>query len=426
MRYPLVLVFSNNCFSKSDSNGRTMGNFFIGWPKEKLAQFYLQGVEPDFSYCDRYYRVTDVQAAKALCSGNKGGIVSPIRGSVNASLAPAETGKRKSRNAVTMLLREFVWHLGSWKNASYYQWLQEVNPEIVLLQAGDCGFLFDLARQTAEHFGAKLVIYNTEGYYFKKHDYFRCNGFAHAIYSLFAHNLKRAIRRAYQTADYAIFNCEALQEDFCKSFSVKSDVVYTATDIETEQRQRTPHADFITTYAGNFGVGRASSLVDVANTLQKVDKSLSLDIYGTIPNDEVKVLFETCPSIRYHGKVSYEEVKDILYSSDLVLHVESFESYFREDSKYAFSTKIADCLACGTCFLLYAPDEFAETTYLLRNQAAFVVTNREDLEQTLHAIVAEPDVRGRYCSMAQELVNRNHNKETSVSRFQKILIDLCD
>lgn len=421
MEFPSVVVFSNNCFSKTDSNGRTLGNLFLGWPKDKLAQFYLQNAQPDFSYCNRYYRVTDRQAMTALYSKCKGGVVCHQEDTLCRQSVTASSQKKPGRNALTMLLREIVWSLGCWKTKGFYQWLDDVCPEIVLLQAGDCAFLFHLAMEAARKYNAKLVIYNTEGYYFKNFDYFQGTGLAHFLYPLFSANLKRAIKKAYQVAEQAIFNCDALKEDFSKAIPMNAHVIYTATDFEKVAIGEEKPAGFTTTYAGNFGVGRAESLVEVANALQAVDKGLYLDLYGTIPNSQVQTMFDNCPGIYFHGRVSYEEVTKILQQSDLVIHVESFAEYFKEDSKYAFSTKIADCLATGTCFLVFAPEVFAQTRYLLDNEAAYVVTHRDDLEKTIAEIVNNPDSRMRYCANAEALVAQNHNKETAIGRFQEIL-----
>lgn len=70
---PKVLVFSNNCFAKTNSNGRTLGNFFVGWPKDCLAQFYIHNSIPDFEYCTNFFRVTDGQALQAFKGKKCGG-----------------------------------------------------------------------------------------------------------------------------------------------------------------------------------------------------------------------------------------------------------------------------------------------------------------------------------------------------------------
>lgn len=426
MTYPSVLVFSNNCFSKTDSNGRTLGNFFEGWPKDKLAQFYIQNAKPDFSYCCHYFRVTDAQAIKAICGGNKGGILteSYSEKQILKHISDNNIKKKSSRNSVSMLIRDAIWNIGCWKSVEYEKWVQNINPEIVLLQAGDCAFMFKLAMSTARQFGAKFVVYNTEGYYFKRFDYFRSRGFAHLMYPIFRYNLAKTIKKAYNMADFTIFNCDALREDFSNEFHIKSDVVYTATDFCAYENRKEVRSEFVTSYAGNLGVGRPQSLVDVANVLQSINQSYYLDVYGTLPNEETKQLFRNCPGIRFHGRISYDEVKKVMQDSDLLIHVESFDSFFKEDSKYAFSTKIADCLAANTCFLMYAPSEFAATQYLVKNQTAYVANCFEDLQILLQELIDNPKLRNRYCINAMELAKKNHDKYSSVCKFQKILYDL--
>ena len=103
--FPRVLVISNNCFSKTDSNGRTLGNFFVGWPKDRLAQFYIQNASPDFEVCENYFRVTDGQAVKALLGKAAGGRVTPDMVPASAATSSAAATKKRNRNALTMMVR---------------------------------------------------------------------------------------------------------------------------------------------------------------------------------------------------------------------------------------------------------------------------------------------------------------------------------
>lgn len=425
-KFPKVLVFSNNCFSKSDSNGRTLGNFFIGWPKHKLAQFYIQNAEPDFRYCRNYYRVTDSQALRSVYSTGKGEIVKPKQETrVIQENNSVDSKKYSKRNALTMLVRDAVWSTKRWRNQNYKDWINDFQPEIILLQAGDCPFMFDLAVETSKEYKAKLVIYNTEGYYFKNFDYFRDMSIMRWLYPLFHRRLNVAIKRAYQQTDYAIFNCDSLNEDFLKEFCVESEVIYTASELRDNNIERKEISDkFIVSYAGNLGVGRSKSLIEIANVLQDISQDYYLDIYGSIPNESVRKTFDECKGIRFHGKISYDEVQMVIQNSDLLIHVESFEPYYKKDLKYAFSTKIADCLVSNRCFLMYAPTDFAETQYLIQNNAAYVVTAPEELSKTLRFIIENSDARTKYLDNALILFHQNHDRESAVRKFQKILCNL--
>jgi len=425
IEYPRVLVFSNNCFSKTDSNGRTLGNFFIGWPKDKLAQFYIQSAEPDFDYCSNYYRVTDSQALRSVYSNSRGGVIKPKNEvDVFPKNNSTDSIKHQKRNAMTMLVRDVVWSLRRWMNQEYRIWVNAFQPDIVLLQAGDCPFMFDIAVQTAKEYRAKLVIFNTEGYYFKDFDYFKSYGIPHTLYPVFRARLISAMNKAYKLADYAIFNCDSLNEDFSKEFSVKSEVIYTTSKSTKKNNEKESTSEFVVSYAGNLGVGRPQSLIEIANTLHDINQDYYLDIYGTIPNESVHRAFSKCEGIRFHGRISYEEVQNIMQDSDLLIHVESFDPYYKKDLKYAFSTKIADCLASNRCFMMYAPTDFEETRYLLQNNAAFVVPSSDKLVETLQLLIKCPDVRSKYIKNALKLYRQNHNQDVAMKKFQKILCNL--
>ena len=63
---PRVLVIRNNGFSKTKSNGRTLGSLFQGWPKVILAQFYISSDNLDFGVCNNYFKFTDKEALLSL------------------------------------------------------------------------------------------------------------------------------------------------------------------------------------------------------------------------------------------------------------------------------------------------------------------------------------------------------------------------
>lgn len=414
--YPKVLVLGNECLSRSTSNGRTLRNFLVGWPREKLAQFTLQSKQPDFDLCGNYFCTTDTQALNAyLGRGCGGGVVEPAPEQTAPQTAVPE--KKRPRTALTMLLREWVWNSRRWTKNGFWQWVEGFRPQLVLLQAGDCAFMFRLAEDVARKYDIPLVIYNSEGYYFKDYDYFRGRGLAHWCYPLFRRQYCRQFEKTLHYAAHSIYICDPLRQDYDKVFSLPSTTIYTATQVTPGTGEKEP-GGFTASYLGNLGVGRHEVLVDIANALQEISPDLHLDVYGRIPNEQVQAAFDACPGIRYKGFVSYEQVVEVMHSSDLLVHGENASGFYREDLKYAFSTKLADSLASGTCFLLYAPAEMACARYLRDNQAAWVVSEREQLKVTLAQLVADPHARECYRENALALVKQNHCADICAQQFQ--------
>lgn len=418
--FPRVLVISNNCFSKTDSNGRTLGNFFVGWPKDRLAQFYIQNASPDFEVCENYFRVTDGQAVKALLGKAAGGRVTPDMVPASAATSSVAATKKRNRNALTMMVRNLVWNLGAWKKSGFDAWVADFAPEAVLLQAGDSSFMFALARKTASRYGVPLLIYNSEGYYFKDFDYFRAKGLAHWCYPVFRWGFCREFRRTQRQTAYNFYLCDGLKSAYAAEFDTPAVTLYTASDL-TPVEEASNRSGFTVSYLGNMGVGRHEGLVAIANALQEISADYHLDVYGKIPNDAVQAAFDACPGIRYGGFLSYDQVVSVMQNSDLLVHTESFSEFYKEDLKFAFSTKIADSLACGRCFLLYAPETMECYRYVAQNALAYAVNTEEGLRETLRLLAQDATAREKYLANAQQAARERHSMEKNREAFAGIM-----
>ena len=413
--YPRVLLLGNECISKVSSNGRTLRNFLVGWPKEKIAQFCIRNTAPDYDICDQYYYVPDRQALSSFLKGV------PASGEMYAAaggIAPAAS--HRSRNAVTMMIRNTVWNSMRWAGTGFFAWVEAFNPEVLLLQAGDSAFMLDLARKLQEKYQIPLVIYNSEGFYFKEKDYFRTRGIRKLLYPAFLHQFRRAFDKCIRVAACSIYCCDKLKTDYDRVFGLPSDVIYTVTQMEPAAAHE--NEPLRIAYLGNLSLNRHKSLIEIAQVLQQISPKLKLDVYGQA-EPQVQQELESCSGIVHHGFVTYDQVVQVMHSSDILVHAECFDDFYREDLKYAFSTKIADSLGSGTCFMIYAMEELACVEYLSSEEAAWVVSRKEDLRPVLEQLCSDPEARNRYLHRAIRLVQENHSQQKSTGRFQKILCD---
>lgn len=415
-----VLIIANNALSDSNSNGRTLKSFFGVENAEKLAQVYLQSDSPDFRVCKKFFRVSDREVVLAVLK----------RTSAGREVQPQETpkqtgvgtvrGAKIARNPLTMLIRDGVWSRRGWRGA-LERWIAEFAPEAVLLQAGDSPFLFDLAVETADRYGVPLAIYNSEDYYFKDYNYFRRSGVTAALYPAFRRRLRGAVQRAMARADLTVYISEDLKALYDGEFRHNSAALYTATENRPQPGDRSAP---VFSYLGNLGLDRHRSLIEIGAALRRIDPAYHLDIYGKLPNDEVRNALERAPGVRYCGFVGYEEVQAVTARSMLLFHAESFEPFYRRDVRYGFSTKIADALASGTCFVLYAPAELSCARFLRENGCACVVDAPEALEGALRALIADPALREKYVRTALAVAEQNHSAEKNRLRFEQMLNEL--
>lgn len=410
---PRLLIISNNCFSKTNSNGRTLAKLLEGYPKDSLSQFFIQMALPDFEVCDKYYCVTDREAMSAFL-GKKAVGRTVEKSNISDGLKSEQENKttilksQPKKTSYTMLLRELVWKTKRWQGASFNNWVEEFAPEVILLQAGNNAFMFKLATDLAKKKKIPLIIYNTEGYFFKDKNYMKSNMLSDIFYPFFKRQFKKQFKKSMGYTSCAVYNCDSLKRDYDKYFDCPSYVIYNSSDIVTKEKYNMSNPPVIS-YLGNLAVGRYKSLIEVAEALQSIDSEYKLDVYGNAPTEEIRSAIMNCSAISYKGFVQYEDVVNAIHSSDILVHVENFEKFYREELKYAFSTKIADCLKSGVCFFNYAPCELASTQYLMENQVACVVTEKEKLVETLFKLINDKTIRAQYVSRAIKLSKENHD-----------------
>lgn len=419
MKYPKVLVISNNSFSLSNSNGRTLGLLFKGWPKDKLAQFCITTDGPDWDICDYYFCVSDRQVLKSTLTF-KAVKRNNLKEYQGMNVIPKT--KRIKRTPIKSLIRHLLWDLGIWKMGDFNKWVAEFSPEIVLIQSGDTAFTHDLARRISDRFNSILVFFNTEGIYFMKKQYLYKGVFDNLFFPIYHYIYKNSYKRAMQRASYAFYLNDLIKRDNDLAFNVPGEVIYNTSELTPTPfvfNQTSPTIS----YFGNFGYHRYMVLIEVANTLKSLDIDIKFNVYGKgFP--EAEDMLKECEAINFYGFVSYDRIKDIIGSSDILLHVESPDKQFHEVLKYGFSTKIADCLSSGRPFLLYSSPNIACAQYIINNQCAWFAHNSEEIKEAIQSIVFDPEVRSKTLDKAMQVAKCNHSLEGNSKRFQRRLSSL--
>lgn len=426
-----VLIISNECFSQNSSNGRTLSLLFDCFPPDCLAQFYLHGT-PDRKVCSNYFCVSDQDALNAfLCRRSKkpaaeapqakklqqhvgspqteersGAASETPEKQLPAAEKTAGMQKKTVRSCKNLVLRDIIWRSKRWWDADFSDFLRKFQPEVVLLQAGDSPFMYAIARKIAKKYHARLMMFNTESYVLKQ------KLFAGAKQKSFwhlalRHRLRVQYRRFMKKAEHCIYNTQWLEDAYQSRYphAGKSTVLYGTTEYDFEPCT-SDEKRFDVTYCGNLGVGRTAPLYEFAGVLQETIPEAKLHIYGRFLRASEQRAFQSLQNTVYHGLVPYEQVRGILSASTLVFHCENSKRI--ENLRYAFSTKIADSLACGRPFLVYASREYPFVQYLEQNNCAHIASDRKELSQMLQRCKDRT-----YCDSTIEnagrLAIKNHN-----------------
>ena len=419
-----VLVVSNNCFSPSNSNGRTLGNLFYGWPKECLAQMCVIAKDPAWDVCDKFFCIEDSAMLSAFLHGRKAeGRLLVRQGSNSESDIPSVDTQRKKIGRKTLpkiMLRELVWAHKRWRSRKFERWVNNFNPEVVVLQFGDSSFMIDIALYIAQSRQIPLVVYNTEGYYFfNKFWYYPtiADRFLFPIYKCGFHN---KVKLLMKYASYSVYLNDELKEDYEEEFNAPSSVIYNSSSMQRYTEPLFSHEMPRICYLGGLGHGRDIALKEVGEVLQSINEKYCINVYGPGEEHVISSLSQSS-GVAYQGVVSYDRVKKIIEESDILFHVEPIVEKDNQ-LRYAFSGKIADSIKSGKCFVLYAPKELACSKYVIDNQCGWFAETKDDLRDVLLRVINNEKERSAILNRANQVAQKNHSYEGNAHKFQSVLM----
>lgn len=422
--YPKILVLSNNNFSLTDSNGRTLGNLFYGWPKEDLVQMCVIAHNPNWDLCDNYYCIEDKNMFRSFIHFQKavGRRLLKTETKVERKLSAGDTKRVNlgKKTVIKVALRELVWACKRWNSKDFQQWVDEFNPEVVVLQFGDTFFMLDIAYHIATTRNIPLVIYNTEGYYFFPSNWYHATKMDWMLFPIYNRIYRKKVERVMKLAKHSVYLNDKLKEDYDGVFSGASTVIYNSSSVEWSDAPMFTDECPRFCYLGNLGLDRDSGLIEVGEVLHSINPKYKIKVYGAA-DESMQKRFGEAPGVDYKGLVSYDEVKRIIAESDILFHVETEKGYKERQLQYAFSTKVADSVSSGRCFVVYAPEILACSKYIRQHRCGWGASNKKDLRTMIVHIIGDKQDRDKVLENAKRVAVENHSLAGNAKKFQDIL-----
>lgn len=416
-----VLVISHNVFCNSSSMGKTLSGYFKDFEIDELAQLYIHSEIPTSDICKNYYRITDKEIIKSVFTRKSGKAFGEFDVQLNSNIVRTDKGftaklyqKARRRTPLVYILRNTWWTLGAWNTKKLNRWVDDFNPECVFFASGDYAFMYSIALKIATKRKIPLIVSCMDDYYFNNRNEGRFLGqLTHRLFM-------KQVRKTMNYASSILTICDKMSEDYQKFFSKPCHVIHTSTAIK--EPLAFPKKKKIS-YIGNLGLLRDKQLLDIASVLRELNLDgcpKYIDVYSPESRPEVLCNLTEENGIRFHGKVSADEVLRIMGESLAVIHTESFDPIIRKLVRYSVSTKIADSLASGTPILAYGPAEVASISYLMDNEAAFCATDLAELKDVLTDLLSNEEERKEISHNAINLAKANHMINDVQNIFNKI------
>lgn len=388
-----ILVISNNPFSSTENNGKTLSSIFKKCDSNRIHQLYFENSMPTALKESNFHRITDQEMLYKF-----------LRKKTNTKTGKESIKKDlkspKSHSNIKRLFREFIWSNKRWLSKELDDWLEEVSPEIVFFMAGDSGFAFNITNYIVDKYNAKLITYVTDDYILP---IFSLNIFQ----TIRRRNIRKKMKKIFLLSEKVYTISPAMKEEYKNRYNLNSEVLANITNYDLPIKKYDDKQVFNIVYAGGLHYGRLSPILEIAKTIKKLELNncFKINVYtNTITNEKKINKYQSI--IEVHDSVSSEELINIYRDADLFLHVESFKQRYKKKTKLSLSTKIPEYILSRRPILAYGPSEISSMIFL--KDISIYASKKNELEKELLNISKNPKKLYRVIKKSIEKYNKEY------------------
>lgn len=422
MEYPKVLIICHNLYDVTNNIGKTLVSLMDGYPKDKIAQLYFRNDAPSFQYCSNYYCITDKSVLKSILSlgFKKAGNV--VEKKEDLTITDAENSFYKignHRHPSVSLIRDTLWSIPVWKSKNLKKWLLEVDPDVILFAPNDYTLAYRIALYVQ-----KVVKKPVIPFYMDDAFYWNCK--TSLIDNYRRKRLRYYARQIHQHSYQILTICKYMSEEYEKLFALPCRAFVNSVHVENVEEKKTLNSPIIFSYLGNLHSNRWKSLSEIGEALHEIEKKNGikcyLDVYSaSLLEDRMTDAFDAIGNIRFKGAVPSSAVHEIQVSSDVLVHVESFDVRSSNSTRLSLSTKIPEYMSSGVPIFAYGPEQIASMKYLRDYNLAQTCFFKDKLYESLLSILSDDELRARKVHNGTLKVKEDHDIQKVSKDFQRII-----
>lgn len=420
-----ILVVSNNPFSKTKNNGKTLSSFFcnLAIGKNQIRQLFFSDETPESDFCDFYYKISDYDVLTSTFSKIEPG------NCINESKIPISIERNSiitefKKMETVRLLREAIWKNKLDSFQQLINWVKEFEPNILFFCAGDSLFVYEIVQMICDIVKCKLIIYVTDDYILP------IKGFNYL--KRYRRNLiKNKMKKCIENSDVFLTICDEMRLTYKKIFEkdsiTMSNVYYSESTINNEKIQGDKHLKVM--YAGGIHFNRHKVLIKIAQTIENYNKTQNENVslilcFNELPQKKIVNKFSKFECVKLLINKTAEELKLFYESVDILIHVESFDKKSIESTRLSFSTKITEYMATGKCIIAVGPKNVASINYL--DQVCFVIDDLNKLEENMMRVLTDDKFRTEIRNKTNLCYKNNHEPVRILNKLSKVLYKLLE
>ena len=420
--YPRVLFLHMTKIYLNDPVNLLVRSFFADWPKENLAQVYSGQYLGKGDYCGSYFELGPQERR----FGHLFYFFKPI--SVNA-ISGNTTTQKKVGGAVHLVkkfAKTFVSSLtasGRWEEIFRYQisddliqFIKNFNPDIIYNQGYSLGFT-KLTLEISQRFKIPICYFPVDDWHTSLYEGSRMHQKVELIATEIAQNASMRLALGPKMTDV-----------LTERYQVPFDCVYHADDktrfiVQSTNASISANRPVTIGYTGSLYLGRISSLVDLVNACNSLDRNILIRIYcPEIPIETPGELINA-KQVEFLPLPTHEELPGVLANCDVLFLPESFNPTYEKAISLSLSTKAHLYMMSGRPIIVYAPSYSGIVDYAKRDKWAYVVEERnmDSLVIALRSLIHDNNLKIQLIETAHDVSIKNHDQKKVRQKFLQAL-----
>lgn len=409
-------------------------NVLSNWFNEfhaNFAEIYCSSGTPRNKCCENYFQLTDLMMFKSVFGKGAGRIFQISvpemyngSGDNYAEQMPVSFYrfmKSIASNGIR-ILRDLIWLTGRYDKEAIQKFINDFSPDVVFCPRLLTPKLLRLERTIMGMTKVPFIAFTAD-------DEASLIQVSYSpVYWLRRLLFRRAFKKHISNYKHYFMFSEDQATDYSQDYGIPTSILFKSGDFTGEYIPKLNNKPIKLVYAGRLYCNRWKTLAAIGNALQEINSEgiqMTLDIYTQekLSKSQLKE-FSQYGYLRLNGRVDSSALIKIYKDADIALHVESFDKKYRYATRVSFSTKIIDLMASTCAIMSICWEKHAGYQYLKKHDAAFCVSNLEEIKPQLERIVDNPELMQIYAMKAWNCGKSNHNRNLIQGIIQDVFINV--
>lgn len=236
--------------------------------------------------------------------------------------------------------------------------------------------------------------------------------------------MQNKLKKIYDHMDCGMTISDKMAEEYTKRWNKEHiPLMNVVSKIEENPLIREDDKAIIFTYAGGLHLERWKSLLKISETIKResifTNKKIEVRIYTSFDNRETYEYLFDKNTVKFYDYVEHNSISKVYKSSDVLIHIESFDPDIVKFTKFSLSTKISEYMSSGKPILLYAPENIAVSEYISEHKAGLTCRNSEELSCSIKKLVNSKELRSSLATNGISCAKENHSIDNALNRLDK-------